>query len=116
MTAAVVDLTIEQGATFAQLLIWKDSAGSLINLTGYTARMQIRPTVDSDTVIASLTTENGGISLSVINGSISLSIPAAYTALMTFVTAVYDLEMIATDATVTRLIQGAVVLSKEVTR
>ena len=40
--AAVYDITIEQGATFRLSLVWKDSSNVPVNLTGYTARMQVR--------------------------------------------------------------------------
>lgn len=32
---------IQQGATFEQIIVWKDSAGYPVNLTGYDAKLQI---------------------------------------------------------------------------
>lgn len=87
-----------------------------VDLTTYTARMQIRDTVDSITTLVSLTTENGGITLGGVAGTISLLITAAATAALTFGTAVYDLEVVTAGGIVTRLFSGAVALSKEVTR
>lgn len=117
MAAAQADLVIEQGATFNQSFQWTDSSGAAINLTGYTGRMQIRPSVTSSTTIADLTTANGGIVITGATGTVTAKIAATSTAAMTFTTAVYDLELIAADGvTVTRLVQGNVTLSKEVTR
>jgi hypothetical protein len=86
-----------------------------IDLSGMTARMQIRSDVDSDTVIHSLTTENGGITLGGANGTIALVIPAADTDGFTFDTAVYDLELV-NGSVVTLVTSGVVALVKEVTR
>jgi hypothetical protein len=38
MTAGNFSLTIEQGATFSLVITYKDSAGSAINLTGFSIR------------------------------------------------------------------------------
>ena len=43
MAAGIYDIIIEQGATFTLSATWKDSAGAAINLTSYSARMQVRP-------------------------------------------------------------------------
>jgi hypothetical protein len=86
-----------------------------VDLTGFTARMDIRETLDSDEVIHTLTTENDGIVLGDAAGTIDLLIPAATTEDFDFNNAVYDLELI-NGAVVTRLISGAITLSKEVTR
>lgn len=86
-----------------------------VNLTGYTARMNIRSTVDATTILHSLTTENSGIALGGAAGTVDLLISATNTALFTFGTAVYDLELIS-GTVVTRLLSGNVTLSKEVTR
>jgi hypothetical protein len=86
-----------------------------VNLTGYTARMNIRSTVDATTILHSLTTENSGIALGGAAGTVDLLISATDTALFTFGTAVYDLELIS-GTVVTRLLSGNVTLSKEVTR
>ena len=110
------DFTIYQGATFARVITWKDEADALIDLTGYTARMHVRESVDADTAFITLTTENGGITLGGAAGSITLSISAATTAALTQTSGIYDLEMISGGGVVTRLLQGAVIISKEVTR
>jgi hypothetical protein len=87
-----------------------------VDLTGFTARMQIRETVDATAVLKSLTTENGGITLGDTAGTVDLLISATETAAFTFGNAVYDLELIDGSGIVTRLLSGNVSLSKEVTR
>lgn len=116
MPAANFDILIEQGATYDQEFVWKDSTGTGIDLTGYTARMQIRQ-VKTEAVIISLTTGDG-ITLNYDgNGSIRVYISATDTsALLTCKQARYDLELQNIDGTVTRLLQGNVTISGEVTR
>lgn len=87
-----------------------------INLTGMTARMQIRAKVDSDVVIHELTTENSGIVLDNTAKTITLVIPAATTTNLTFSQAVYSLEIISSGGIVTTFASGSVSLIKEVTR
>jgi hypothetical protein len=116
MIAGVYNLTIEQGATFRRTLTVKDSAGLVVNLTGYTARMQIRPEIDSSTVMVSLTTANGGITLGGALGTIALYLSDTTTSSMQF-EGVYDLELIQTSTgDVIRVLKGKVRLDPEVTR
>lgn len=86
-----------------------------INLAGYTARMQIRPNISSNTVIEELTTQNGKIQLNNDIKTITLTIPAGTTMNYNFLNAVYSLELITGD-TVIPFIYGNVSLQKEVTR
>lgn len=114
--AGELNLVIEQGATFDPVFTWKDQNGLPINLTGFTARMQIRETVDSVAVLHELTTENGGLTLGGSAGTITVQISATDTAAFDFEQAVYDLEVEAANGGVTRLLRGFATLSKEVTR
>lgn len=115
MESGTYNFTIYQGATFNRVLTWKDSNNTAVNLTGYTARMMIRDCLESDAPFITLTTENGGITLGGAAGTITLSISATATAAITQSQGVYDLELV-TGSTVTRLLEGAVTISKEVTR
>lgn len=109
-------LCIEQGATFKQVFIWKTGNPAVpVDLTGYTARMQARPTPSDSTIFLDLTTENGGITLGA-DGSIRLFVSSDETTAYTWKSGVFDLELIDATGTVTRLIQGAITVSPEVTR
>jgi hypothetical protein len=87
-----------------------------VDLTGMTARMQIRARVDSTTVLHELTTENGGIVLDNTAKTIKLIIPATITASLAFIQAVYNLEVIDAQNIVTNFASGSVGAVKEVTR
>lgn len=125
MPAGRYNLLIEQGATFEVELQYKDSNGVVVDLTGYSGRLQIRPSIGSPTAYlclsSSLNADGTGLNFSGSNGStppasgsIGVYISAATSSMLTFNTGVYDLE-IASGSFVTRLLQGNVQLSKEVT-
>lgn len=89
-----------------------------VSLAGFTARMQMRSTVDSSTILASLTTTGGEIVLDDTNHTITITIPASDTAAYDFASGVYDLELAsgAVEPVVTRLLEGNVTVVSEVTR
>lgn len=109
MAAVTRNFTIEQKATFRKKLTYRDAKKKPINLTGFSARMQIRAADGS--LIADLSTEKSTIVLGGAAGTIELVISAADTAKMTFATALYDLKLIAPSGDETRLLQGKVTLS-----
>lgn len=84
------------------------------DLTGYTARLKIRSSKSSTTVILSLT-DVSGITISNVTKTITVTMTPTQTAAFTFVTAVYDLELVSNTGPVTRLIEGKLTLDKEVT-
>lgn len=111
------NITVIQGATLDLLVTWKAGDPALaVDLTGCTARMQIRDKVTSAEVLVSLTTENGGIELGGTAGTVRRLMTAAATAALDWQTGVYDLEIQFADGTVRRLLSGSVVVSPEVTR
>ncbi len=126
MAAGNYTFTIEQGATTDFQIDWKDSDGNPVDLTDYSARMQMRSTYGSSgTLYAKLTStlysDGTGLNMSGSNsafpptsGSIGVIISAASSSNFTFSEALYDLEMVS-GSYVTRLLQGKVKLSKEVT-
>jgi hypothetical protein len=111
------NLEINQGATLALVATWRDSAGTAINLTGYTARLNVRETYASTSAVLTLTTENAGITLGDAAGTITLSATATVTAALTApFSGVYDLELVSGGGVVTRLLEGSATISPEVTR
>lgn len=116
MAAATYNFEIEQGATLTKPFVYKTSTSTAINITGYTARMQVRSSVKSADVLLELNTENTRIVLGGISGTITLQLTAAVTAAITWTKGVYDLELISAGGIVTRLLQGEITVSKEVTR
>lgn len=110
------NLVIPAGSTWSQIATWKTGDPPVpVNLSGYSARMQIRQTHGSG-VVFELTTSNGRIALGTTNGQITLSAAAVDTAALAAGLYIYDLELISPNGSVTRLLQGSVTVSPEVTR
>lgn len=118
MTPGKIDLTVYQGATWTQTLIWKTGAPATpVDLTGCTARMQARTRTEApDPPLLSLTTEAGGIALGGVLGTVDLTLSALATAALPAGSYVYDLEIVHPDGTVTRLAMGKIKIIPEVTR
>ena len=129
MAAGKYSFTIEQGSTVDFEIVYKDSNSDPIDLTLYTSRMQIRPSIGSDIVHMTLSSSLGpsgtGLNMSGSNsanpptsGSIGVFISAASSSLLDFTNAVYDLEIASGSgncAHVTRILQGNIKLSKNIT-
>lgn len=115
-------LTIYQGATLRQTLTWKSGptkdTAQPVDLTGCTARAQVRETWPSPVVILNLSTENSGIMLGGTSGTITLFMMATQTALLPMLPkpARWDLEIYWPDGDVVRLFEGDCMISPEVTR
>jgi hypothetical protein len=120
MTAPVYDFTgdqaLEQGSRWQRTINYKTADGVVIDITGWTARMQIRKSVTSSTVLLELTTENDRIVIDGAAGEITLDLSATETASITWKSGVYDLELIPDAASAFRFIQGEIEVSPEVTR
>jgi hypothetical protein len=114
--AGTYDFNVDQGATFTATITWSDENGDPVNLTGYTARMQLRPDVTSSTVTLELLDSNGRIALGGAAGTITLTIAATDTAAIGAGNYVYDLELESGGGVVTRLLKGGVNVDAEVTR
>lgn len=116
-------LPIYIGATFNPEVVWSSSIlGNYVDLTGYTAKMDIRSWVGSSNLIANLNTSNGGIAINnPSNGTASLLLTATQTAALSptpiGVPAVFDLQFTsASSLSVDYLLQGNVVIQQMVTR
>lgn len=116
-TPAKLKLTIYQGTTFRKHLTWLNSDKvTPIDLTGCLARMHIRAEIESPNVLLALTTENGGITLGGIAGTVDLFAADETTSLISWEGGVFDIEIEHPNGDVTRLTQGSVSVSPEVTR
>jgi len=109
------DFTLKQGSTHTIDATWKDSLNVPVDLTGYTARMQVRDKDINGIVIMELTTENGGITITPASGEFTIVISALDSDKTISKKCVYDLEMVK-DSDVERILEGIIRVSLSVTR
>lgn len=114
MTPGKYNMVCPQGATFSKQLTYTYNSIP-IDLTTYSARMQVREKYTSKNAIVTVTTENDGIILGGQDGTISIYMSDELTASIVAKDYVYDLELISAS-NVDRLIEGKFIVTPEVTR
>lgn len=113
MAAAQYDFSFVHGDTHTFVAEWKDSTGAAINLTGYTAKLQVK--IDYDTPALLTLTDSSGIVIDAALGKLTVTFTATQTATLDATTRyVYDLE-VRTGAVVTTLLAGCIAVTPEVT-
>lgn len=113
MTPKTHNFSIYQGSTDALSLVWTRD-GVAVDLTTYSARMQLRHSANDATAVSEFSTANGKIVLTALGG-ITVHFDAVATAAVAAATYVYDLDV--TLGTDTRtIIAGTVTIGREVTR
>lgn len=110
------NIVINQGADWFFNVTYDQPDGTPVNLTGYTAAMQLRSYPNSPTAVLTLTTTSG-ITISGSTGTLALHATNEQTSAIDEGNYYYDLEITApSTGVITRLIQGQAEVSAEVTR
>ncbi len=109
-----LDIEIDRSGTFDYTLTWKDKNNALINLTGFTAKMMIKKSVDDSVALVTLT-DTAGLTLGGAAGTIRMVIDKAVTATLPNCLGVYDLRMTSPSGAADYLIQGVANIKKMVT-
>jgi len=115
MAASTYDIAAEQGTDYTATLTYANSSGTAINITGYSARMQVRRSAGSADAVITLTSASG-ITLGGAAGTVAIAIPAAALTVVAAGNYVYDLELVSGAGVVTKLISGDFIVTGEVTR
>jgi hypothetical protein len=114
--AVTYNTTIDQGADWFINFTYENPAGTPVNLTGATAALQIRTSPLAKTAVLTLTSAvGGGITITPLTGLIACRATATQTTAITNGRYAYDLE-ITQNSIVTRLVQGTIEVSPQVTR
>ena len=109
MPAYKKDFVIEQGSTWS----WYITSNTL-DITGYSSELMARENLTDTTTVINLSTSNS--LLTITNNKIYASLAASSTAALTTPTMVYDMDITSPAGVKTRLLEGRIILSKEVTR
>jgi hypothetical protein len=113
MTAGKYDFVIEQGATLYKTI---DVSEVFPSLTSYTARLQIRETVDAATTVMDLQSTSGKLDIDAALCTVTIDLASSDTSSSTWSDGVWDLELTSPTGVVTRILEGKVTNSLEVTR
>ena len=113
MPAINYDLLIEQGTTWSVTITLKKPTTVPFDLTGFTARCQLRRSYSASEVLVSPTTT---IPDPKTDGKIILSLTSTQTTGLEDGSAVYDVELVGPTGDVARILQGKVKITPEVTK
>jgi hypothetical protein len=108
--AAKANIIVDQGTTFNTELNLTDNNGQALDLTGQQAEAQVRKWYTSSNAVSfnvSIPQPNNGIIL--------LSLDANTTANMAYGRYVYDVITVTTTGVVTRIVEGILTVTPEVT-
>jgi hypothetical protein len=106
---------VDQNATFSFIVEYKDNNGLPINLTGATAKMQVRDTKGGDKLAFSLTSPSGGIIIDPLNGKLTIKITPTQTNKLFYPKSSYDIMITDSNANKIKLLEGFMTLSRSVT-
>ena len=106
---------IDQGADWFFNVTYEQPAGTPVNITNYTAALQLRSLPQSATAVLSLTT-GSGITITGASGLVAVHATAVQTGAIVAGDYYYDLEITSPSGVVTRLVQGQALVNPQVTR
>lgn len=108
--ALKANLVIDQGTDFSTSINVTNDDGDVVDLTGYTAAAQMRKHYTSSNAYNFTTSVNEA------QGIVTISMTANTTESITAGRYVYDCELTSNTSVVTRLVEGIVTVTPQVTR
>jgi hypothetical protein len=109
--AIIANLYIDQGTDYTITVDVTDSAGDVLDLTGFTATAQVRKTYTSSSLSATFAT-----SINAAAGQVTISLTDTQTSALQAGRYVYDLNIESGGGIKTRVIEGQAVVTPGVTR
>jgi hypothetical protein len=106
---------VDQNATFSFIVEYKDNNGLPINLTGATAKMQVRDQKGGTKLAFSLTSPSGGIVIDPTNGKLTIKMTPTQTSKLFYPKSSYDIMVTDSNANKIKLLEGYMTLSRSVT-
>ena len=106
---------VDQNATFSFIVDYKDPDGTAIDLTGASAKMQVRDTKGGAKLAVTLTSPSGGIALDAPNGKLTIKLTPTQTNKLFYPKSSYDIMVIDSNANKIKLLEGFMTLNRSVT-
>jgi len=110
--ASFLELSCDQGTDFSVNLDLTNDDGSTINVDSYTFSSSIRKSYYSSNVTANLTVTVANAS----SGNVVLSMNAATTANIVAGRYLYDIKMVRSDSSVSRVVEGIITVFPQITQ
>jgi uncharacterized protein YndB with AHSA1/START domain len=106
---------VDQNATFSFVVEYKDEDGNAIDLTGASAKMQVRDVKGGSRLAVTLTSPSGGIIINGSLGKLTVTLTPTQTNKLFYPKSVYDIMVIDSNVNKIKLLEGFMTLSRSVT-
>ena len=106
---------VDQNATFSFVVEYKDENGNAIDLTGASAKMQVRDVKGGTKLAVTLTSPSGGIVINGSLGKLTVTLTPTQTNKLFYPKSVYDIMVVDTNANKIKLLEGFMTLNRSVT-
>lgn len=130
LRAPAIKIKFDKGKTFAPIFYYLAVDNSVIDMTGWSARMQARATIDATSVLPGWDLSTPASGLAIVQGTatledgttipnawgVKLNVPPAITAAISWTSAVFDIEVIDPNGVVFPFLKGALYPDNEATR
>jgi hypothetical protein len=106
---------VDQNATFNFVLEYKDDEDNAIDLTGASAKMQIRDTKGGSKLAVTLTSPSGGITIDGPSGILNIKMTPTQTNKLFYPKSSYDVMVVDSNGNKIKLLEGFMTLNRSVT-
>jgi uncharacterized protein YndB with AHSA1/START domain len=106
---------VDQNATFSFVVEYKDDNGNAIDLTGASAKMQVRDVKGGTKLAVTLTSQSGGIVINGPLGKVTVTLTPTQTNKLFYPKSVYDIMVVDSNANKIKLLEGFITLNRSVT-
>jgi hypothetical protein len=106
---------VDQNATFTFVLDYKDNDGNAIDLTGASAKMQVRDAKGGTKLAVTLTSPSGGIVIDQPNGKLTIKMTPTQTNKLFYPKSSYDVMVVDSNGNKIKLLEGFMTLNRSVT-
>ena len=106
---------VDQNATFSFVVEYKDNNETAIDLTGASAKMQVRDAKGGTKLAVTLTSPSGGIVINGPLGKLTVTLTPTQTNKIFYPKSVYDIMVIDSNGNKIKLLEGFMTLNRSVT-
>jgi hypothetical protein len=106
---------VDQNATFTFVVEYKDENGNAIDLTGASAKMQVRDVKGGTKLAVTLTSPSGGIVIAGPLGKLTVTLTPTQTNKLFYPKSVYDIMVVDSNVNKIKLLEGFMTLNRSVT-
>lgn len=106
---------VDQNATFSFVVEYKDENDNAIDLSGASAKMQVRDTRGGTKLAVTLTSPSGGITIDGPNGKLTVKMTPTQTSKIFYPKSSYDVMVVDSNGNKIKLLEGFMTLNRSVT-